>query len=311
MTAQLTRNRAIRAARVFFSGKDILEVKTPKAVRSPALEPYIDAVALSGKNMAAGIYLATSPEFGMKRILAAELGMESAHGIYEIAPVFRDDPAGKHHAVEFTMLEWYRPRCTLNEILHETLDCLAHIVSPPGLPVKIQGPLAICDIRTLFAERGINLDFAHPDTLAQKYLELHGSLPQHLNVTDLAIVCFNLLFDEFILPWLRTQVNPVAVTGYPEVLGALAYTENGVAERAEIYWHGVELANAYREEWRADIIRRRWQDYNTIRSLRGMPVHPVDEALLSGLTAMEGVCGVAVGLERVLAQVYPTQQFLV
>lgn len=311
MTAELIRNRAIRSAREFFSEKNLLEVRTAKVVRSAALEPYIDVVAVAGANVPPGKYLATSPEFSMKKVFAAELSQASAAGIYEIAPVFRDDPAGKNHALEFTMLEWYRRDSALDSILHETVDCMARVASALAEPAKVPGPLVVCDIRTLFAERGLLLDFSDPTCFAKKYEEVYASLPPHLDPTDLSIACFNLLFDMHILPWLKAQENPVAVRGYPEVLGALAYCENGVAERAEIYWHGMELANAYREEWRPDVVARRWEKYNAIRALRGVGVHPVDEALLGGLSAMRGVCGVALGLERLLAQLFPGQNFLV
>lgn len=311
MKAQLIRNRAIRLVRAFFSERNLLEVRTPKVVRSAALEPYIDTIAVSGQNVPAGSYLATSPEFGMKKIFGMELEQNNAPGIYEIAPVFRDDPAGKNHAIEFTMVEWYRKSIPLDTLLHETVDCIAHIASSLGEAQKVPGPLAIFDIRSLFEDQGIKLDFSNPACFAQKYEESHGSLPQHLDSRDLAIVCFNLLFDTHILPWLKSQENPVAVFGYPESLGALAYCDKGVAERAEIYWHGMELANAYREEWRADIARERWEAYNAIRILRGVQPHAVDQNLLLGLPGMQGSCGVAVGLERVLARIFPALNFLV
>jgi lysyl-tRNA synthetase class 2 len=311
MTAQLIRNRAIRAVRDFLSHKNILEVRTPKAVRSAALEPYIDAVALSGQNIPAGMYLATSPEFAMKNIFAAELEQNKAVGIYEIAPVFRDDPKGMNHATEFTMLEWYRRDCTLPEILRETMDCITHLVSELDGSKSMLNRLAIYDIRELFEAQGMRLDFSHQGSIAQKYRVLHGSLPQHLNEADLEIVCFNLLFDEYILPWLKKQQGPVVVSGYPDALGALAYTENSVAERAEIYWQGIELANAYREEWRPDKIAGRWEQYNAIRRLRGVVPHPIDENLLAALPVMQGVCGVAVGLERVLGRIFPALNFLI
>lgn len=305
MNAHSLRNRAIRAARRFFEPRQLLEVRTAKAVTAAAMEPYIDAFALACSRKTTELRLATSPEMAMKKIFAAELENNAgAAGIYEIAPVFRDDPATKNHAKEFTMVEWYKRDCTLHELLDETAGLIAHITAALGHRLPGSG-LRVLDLQSLFAQSGLPLDFADPRCFADAWFERHAAKPHSLNDLDLAIAAFNLLFDEVILPQLRQQSGLCAVSGYPEILGAMAYCENGVAERAEIYLGGIELANGYREEFRPQLVRERWLRYNEIRALRGEPVHTLDEAVLAALPSMQGVAGMALGLERMIVATTP------
>jgi len=306
MNAHTLRNRAVRAARDYFKQRNILEVRTAKAVMAAAMEPYIDAFSLAGSQQKPELRLATSPEIAMKKIFAAEMAENSgAAGIYEIAAVFRDDPATKNHASEFTMVEWYERDCLLAQILQNTADLVCTIAGmleqkPP------ENRLEIYSLQSLFAECGLQLDFADPTCFAKAWSARHGNLPHSLNDLDLAIAAFNLLFDEIILPRLKQESGLCAVYGYPEILGAMAYCENGVAERAEIYLEGVELANGYREEFRPQVVRERWLRYNEIRILRGEAPHTIDEGVLSSLPTLEGVAGIALGLERTLAALATT-----
>lgn len=300
MTPLNLRNRAIRYTRDFFAARQIIEVMTPKAVHSAALEPYIDAVGLTTEQSTESFYLATSPEFALKKIYASELASNTeARGIYEIAPVFRDDRPGKNHAIEFTMVEWYAAETSLDQILRSAASLIAELAKKTsGTPLP--ETFEILTISELFAAAGHGFDLSSQEKTTEKYLSLHTSLPQHLNTMDAAIGCFNLLCDEIVLPVLRAKEHLVAVTDFPEYLGALAYCENGIAERGEIFFRGLELANGYREEWRSEVARERWRRYNEIRKLRGVIPHEIDEDLLEKLPGMRGVGGIALGLERVL-----------
>ncbi|MBN8222183.1 MAG: hypothetical protein J0L53_14760 [Spirochaetes bacterium] len=305
MNPVLLRNRAIRKTRSFFSARGLHEVMTPKAVPSPALEPYIDAVGLTAAQSEEKRFLATSPEFALKKIFRAEMTADNAaRGIYEISSVFRDDRPGKHHALEFTMVEWYEKESHLNAILANAGALIAYLSTELGGTAIAPG-VKIIDLRSRFEETGCAFAFDNETGAVEKYTALHGNLPQHLNSTDAAIACFNLLFDEFILPGLRDETGLVAVSGYPDYLGALAFTANGIAERGEIYYGGLEIANGYREEFRPAVARERWLKYNEIRRLRGVDPHMIDEKLLAELPYMENVAGIAVGLERVLMAIFP------
>lgn len=305
VTPQNLRNRAIRYTRDFFAARRIIEVMTPKAVHSAALEPYIDAVGLTTRQSTGNFYLATSPEFALKKIYAAELAANTeARGIYEIAPVFRDDRPGKNHALEFTMVEWYAAETSLDDILRSAAALIGELAKNTS-GISLPETLEIVKISELFAAAGHAFDLSSEKKTIEKYLSLHASLPQHLNTMDAATICFNLLFDEIVVPLLRAKDHLVAATGFPEYLGALAYCENGIAERGEIFFHGLELANGYREEWRSAVARERWQRYNEIRALRGVNPHAIDDELLAILADMQGVSGVALGLERVLLSLNP------
>jgi len=278
----MTLNEAIRSTRKFFEAQGVIEVRTPKLVRSGAMEPYIDTFNVSGEYLTGAWHLATSPEFSMKKIWHSEMKSDAdAKGIYEISTVFRDDKPGKNHFSEFTMVEWYCRDTTLAEILTMARDLIGHL----GWPLS----LTQIDPRPLLA---------HP---VSRYEKMHHTSPVHLNALDLEISSYNLLFDELLLPKIKQQQGLVAVGPYPQCLAALAYCDNGVAERSEIYYDGLEIANAYREEWRPEIARKTWADYNEIRRLRNLPVHALDEELLAALPSMKGVAGIALGLERLIA----------
>lgn len=305
MNAHILRNRAIRAARDFFRERGILEVRTLKCVSAGAMEPYIDSFGVSGHLSGRIGDLATSPEFAMKKVFAAEMAAApGAHGIYEIAPVFRDDHKGALHAHEFTMVEWYAKNTALADIVSDAvglIEALAHALTGGNTSL----PVSNLTLKDLFSQSGFTPDAENPTAFTDHYRKLHGGLPHHLNTLDCEICCFNLLFDELVLPSLRTIPGLAAVHGFPECLAALAQVSEGIALRTEIYHAGVELANAYQEEDDAEKVRGRWLAYNQIRQLRGVAPHAVDEALLAALPDMKNTAGVAVGLERILIALVP------
>ena len=305
MNAALLRNRAIRIVRAFFETERLAEVRTNRLVPSAAMEPYIDAFSLSGADTTHRGYLATSPEFAMKKIFAAEIQSgENARGIYEIAPVFRDDLPGKHHGAEFTIIEWYTANSSLAEILTQCARLISHLAAE----MRISDFNATMTQFSIIAELEKVIKQPLPvDTFP--YIELYrshfGELPHHVNLLDAEIASFNLLFDTWLLPIIREMPGLVAVSGYPACLAAMARENNGIAKRAEVFYNGLELANAYAEEFDADIIRARWSANNEIRRLRGVAEHAPDEALFASLGAMRDVSGIAVGLERLLSVFFP------
>ena len=305
MTALSLRNQAIRLARSFFQHEQLLEVRTNCIVSAPAMEPYIDAFAVNANDRTQLGHLATSPEFSMKRIFADEIrDAPEARGIYEITPVFRDDRPGKNHAVEFTMLEWYTKDCTLEEILRQSARLIAFLakgLSVTDISAEYDTVHAAKELQRIIKKQLPETNFPY-STL---YRQTFGTMPSHLNALDAEITCFNLLFDSLLLPEIKHRQGLVAVTGYPDCLAAMARVKDREALRSELFYNGLELANAYLEEHEADTIRARWTEYNTIRGLRKLPEHTSDEQLLANLSAMKGVSGVAVGLERLLMVFYP------
>jgi len=305
MNAALLRSRAIRVVRAFFETERLAEVRTNRIVSAPAMEPYIDAFSVTSADASHRGYLSTSPEFAMKKVFAAELqANRDIKGIYEIAPVFRDDHPGKHHAAEFTMIEWYTANISLDEIVLQCGRLVAYLAAKMGIS-DFNGPITHFSITTEF-EKIIAQPLPADEFRYSKLYSRHfGSLPHHFNALDAEIACFNLLFDTWLLPVIRKLPGLVAVSGYPPCVAALSRVNAGLAQRSEVYCDGLEIANAYAEEFDADIIRARWSENNEIRRLRGVAEHAPDEALLASLGAMRDASGIAVGLERLLTVFYP------
>lgn len=300
MKSNLARNRAVRLIRQFFDERKILEVRTPRIVPTGTMEPYMDVLTVEGRLNGVLGTLATSPEISMKKILCKEIQQtKDARGIYEIAAAFRDDRQSALHSPEFTMVEWYRTATTLREITDEAcalIQFLANAFHPEAKNI----PVYSFFLRELFERGGLSLTRAKSFPFSSAYLQKVGSLPHHVNATDGEVACFNLLFDEIVLPQIKRERGLFCLSEFPPALAALSRVEEDRALRTEIYFKGVELANAYQEEDDVQAVKARWHEANTIRRLNGAPVHPIDEEFLECVPEMAGVSGVALGLERVL-----------
>jgi len=273
--------------RQFFAARGVLEVETPilsaGSVPEPAIEPLYTHYHTHAVKQ---LFLQTSPELAMKRLLAAGSG-----AIYQICKVFRDGESGRWHNPEFTMLEWYRPHFTVDELLSEIDALLQLLLQTPELE-KVD----YCDI----FEQHTDLDALHtPLDILQKYVSRFGIDGQHLDRD----VCLQLILSQEIEPYLA-QIHPLAIINFPATQAALArkHPENPLlAERFEIYVRGVELANGFQEltdpleqeqRFEADLVKR--------HALK-QGVYPLDEHFLAALHAgMPPTSGVAIGLDRLL-----------
>jgi lysyl-tRNA synthetase class 2 len=269
--------------------RGILEVETPALSRAGATDPNIHSlrsrVELPDEASGCDIWLHTSPEFPMKRLLAAGSGP-----IYQIARVFRDGEAGRLHQPEFTMLEWYRPGLDHQGLMHEINDLLTTL----GLE-----PAARRTYREAFLDAtGLDPHGVGTDELGarawQQGLRMEG-------IERSAIVEF--LFSTEVAPRLAEQGNTF-IYDYPAEEAALARIRPGtppVAERFELFMAGVEIANGFHELGDADEQRRRFLADNGRRVKLGRVEVPVDERLLDALAnGLPACAGVAVGLDRLL-----------
>ena len=140
VSSQTLKQRAELLAnlRRFFADKGIIEVETPVLAGAPVTDVHIKSLTteISFDNSSKTFYLQTSPEFAMKRLLAA-----NPEPIYQIGKVFRDDPVSKHHNPEFTMLEWYRPGFTLEQLMEEVAELLASLLEIESFPKFSYGEL--------------------------------------------------------------------------------------------------------------------------------------------------------------------------
>lgn len=292
------RARMLADIRRFFQERDVLEVETPVLSRAATVDPAIASFVTRFEGAGGGspfeLFLQTSPEFFMKRLLA-----DGAGAIYQIARVFRNGEAGRRHNPEFTLLEWYRPGFDEHHLMDE-IESLLHAVLPghPLLATAIErityrrlfldhaglDPVEadVVSIRSLLADRGVASPRGMPESDSRPWLDL--------------------VLTHLIEPAIGKRA--LFVHDYPADQAALARIRPGtppVAERFELYLAGWELANGFHELTDASEQRRRFLEENRRRQSAGEPAMPVDEALLQALEAgLPDCAGVALGVDRLL-----------
>lgn len=293
---KLLKRRAELLANVrrFFSVRDVLEVSTPILSSAGPTAPYLDSFStqFSAGNDSKTLYLHTSPEFAMKRLLAGGSG-----AIYQIAKVFRNGELGRQHTPEFSMLEWYRPGFSLADLMNEVDALMQQVI---GLPAAV-----IFTYRDLFLNY-LQLDIHQSDdeTLKQLALERIAGLTADWQ-TD-RDGWLEMLMSEVIEPQFKELKTPVMVTEFPASQAQLAKIEMNtdgqpVARRFELYAGGMELANGYDELCDAAELRQRFELDNKSRQQQGKPPMPTDENLLAAMQSGLPQCsGVALGLDRLL-----------
>jgi elongation factor P--(R)-beta-lysine ligase len=296
------RHRFVRAVRAFFDAAGFIEVETPLAVASPGMEPHLSAFEVaSGQTPPSHrrLYLHTSPEYHMKRVLARHRAP-----IFQLCRCFRDEPASRLHHPEFTMLEWYRPDADYFALMDDCDALLAHLAvtllggAPLALP---EGPVDLssgCERLTVSEAFRRHAGF---DPLALPELETLRAacgasgltVPEHWSWED----AFHFALLERVEPRLG-RGRPTLLRDYPRCLAALSRIVGDHAERFELYVAGHELANAFSELVDASEQRARFQAEQREREALGRPVYPLDEALLDALHQLPPTAGIALGLDR-------------
>ncbi|ALO45080.1 EF-P lysine aminoacylase EpmA [Pseudohongiella spirulinae] len=287
------RQRAAMLAcvRQFFAERGVLEVETPLLCQSSGTDIHLDSIAVE-LNPGAIRYLQTSPEFAMKRLLAAGSGP-----IYQLCKAFRRDECGSRHNPEFSMLEWYRPGFDEQDLMQEVEALLRSCLSVDRLPLH---NFRRSSYRQLFQQH-LSVD---PFKVADNELialarQKTASPSLHLNRDE----ALNLLMAAVIEPQL---LQPVFVTDFPASQAALAQIRRDsdgtlLARRFELFVNGMEIANGYLELTDADEQARRFQADNEVRRQTGLPVYPPDTRLLAALNAgLPDCAGVALGFDRLL-----------
>lgn len=284
----------LRRTRQFFDSHGFLEVETPilsaDTVVDRHLDPFAVDVAGLGGQTPRRLWLQTSPEFAMKRLLAA-----GAEAIYQITRAFRLGEQGPLHNPEFTMVEWYRAG------------------DGPEEGMTLTGQL--CDVllgrgsarRVSYAEAFEQHVGINPHAIATGALvsaaEKHGVAAPASLAHDDRDGWLELLLVERVRPQLGIE-RPAILYDYPASQAALAQIRKGdppVAERFELFVDGVELANGYHELLDADELAHRNQRVNAQRRRDGKPALPTDSRLLAAMRAgLPGSAGVAIGFDRVV-----------
>jgi len=283
--------------RAFFSRLDVLEVDTPMLSPAASTDPALSSFKTSyhGPGAVAGDtrYLHTSPEFPMKRLLAAGSG-----SIYQVCKVFRDGESGVQHNPEFTLLEWYRTGFDHIDLMDEVERLLADIL----LDIMPIDSVHHWCYQDLFNE------IAGIDPFTATPAELKALLQSQHDVTTVGLsdddrdAWLDLAMTHVIEP--RLGEGLVFVRDYPASQAALARLRSAnppVAARFEVYLHGVELANGFHELNDAVEQRQRFEKELDRRSQTGVEVVKLDERFLSALNAgLPDCAGVALGLDRLL-----------
>ena len=279
------------AARHFFAGRGVLEVDVPALSRFAVSDPNIDSLEISAAIAGPStLYLSTSPEYAMKRLLAA-----GYPDIYAIARVFRDGELGRQHEPEFTLIEWYRRDFGLVEMAAETCEFVAAILERPALA---NNPVQLRYREAFQAAAGIDPLAASAAELAT-LADADESLVESLG--DDRDAWLDLLMSMRIAAGFPDDRLTV-VTHYPASQAALARldaNDRTVAQRFEVFLGDMELANGYVELCDADEQRQRFETELHLRRAAGRQAAPIDEPLLAALEhGLPEVAGVAVGFER-------------
>jgi lysyl-tRNA synthetase class 2 len=283
----------LAAARGFFASRAVLEVDTPQVVNFAVTDPQLHSAEV---RWPAGDcrprYLHTSPEYAMKRLLAAGSG-----DIYQLCHVFRGGEQGALHSAEFMLLEWYRLGWSSAALMSEVEGLLRAL-----LGAAAGGAMRVVSYEQAFLEAlGLNPltdpDGAIADCACAQGLE--ASLVRRCGRDEL----LDLLMATQIGPRLGVE-GPVFVHRYPASQAALARLDPAdprVALRFELYLRGVELANGFEELADAAEQRARFMEDQRSRAARGLPVPAIDESLLAALSfGLPACAGVALGMDRVV-----------
>ncbi|MGQ3890058.1 elongation factor P--(R)-beta-lysine ligase [Legionella sp. CNM-1927-20] len=287
ITTLRQRAELIAQIRDFFSRRGYLEVDTPSMARFGITDVYLNNIKATFRGKT--YYLQTSPEYHMKRLLAADSGP-----IFQLARVFRDDELGRWHNPEFTMLEWYQLNIDHHGLMAEVDELLQLILSCSSLIKKTyqQTFLEICDLDPLTASV-TNLKSS------LKNYDLDNVLASDEKDKDQYLF---LLMSHVIEPALAHSDTPVAIYDFPPSQAALAQVHNGVAERFEIYFKGIELANGFHELTDAEMQKERFESDIALRKAKSLERAAMDEYLLSALEVGLPPCsGVALGIDRLVA----------
>jgi len=295
-----------RLIREFFWSENFLEVETPLILRLPGQEPYLSPMPIdihdeTGKKFSG--YLHTSPEYTMKKMLAA--GFEK---IFSLGKCFRDHESfGGTHNPEFTMIEWYRANENMFKLMEDCEMLIKFILDSTS--DKIQNPKS--KIQTNFKFQKISMN-----ELWNKYAQVN--LDKYLTTEAMFELCkqkgykpnesekyedlFFRIFLNEIEPKLA-DLGAVFVYNYPAQMAALARLspeDNRYAERFELYMNGLELANAFSELTDTTEQKKRLIEERELRQKLGKPIYDLDEEFLTALKSMPPAAGIALGVDRLV-----------
>ncbi|TMM41427.1 elongation factor P--(R)-beta-lysine ligase [Colwellia ponticola] len=291
------RAQIISQIRGFFKQRNVLEVETPALSQGTVTDVYLDALSCQYNFLADSsdqhsdtLYLQTSPEFHMKRLLASGYGC-----IYQIAKAYRHEEFGRYHNPEFTMLEWYRIGFDQFDLMSEVAELL-HAV--------LEGNKAL-----FTSYQDIFVKTVSVDPLVANFDELVDVLTKHDKAADWLIemndadLLLQFIFTEIIEPQIGIN-EPQFIYNFPVAQASLAQVcpeDARVAQRFECYYRGIELANGFNELTNANEQLARFKEDNNKRAVQGLVEKPIDKRFIAALSSGLPECsGVALGIDRLI-----------
>ncbi|EPE37841.1 hypothetical protein CF66_2103 [Candidatus Photodesmus katoptron] len=287
------RSTIINNIRAFFSKRSILEVDTPSLSHRTVTDIHLSSFKTSfiGPNYTNGtpIYLITSPEFHMKRLLAAGSG-----SIYQICKSFRNNESGSHNSPEFTMLEWYRVDFNHHQLMDE-VDELLQLILNSRLAERISYQQAFIDALGICPLE---------DPIEQlQQAALRFGLHDSSNLLTNRDMLLQLLFSFAVEKTFDKQV-PIFVYNFPSsqaLLARINANDKRVADRFELYFNGIELANGFYELNNPKEQLARFKHDNLLRIDMGLPSNPIDYHLIDAIqSGLPNCSGVALGIDRLV-----------
>ena len=299
LTWQNAQKRAaiLQQIRQFFSDLNVLEVETPVLSQGTVTDVHLEAfkcrynfLSESTTEQAKPLYLQTSPEFHMKRLLASGYGC-----IFQIAKAFRHEEAGRYHNPEFTLLEWYRLGFDHFQLMDEVAELLKTILN--------------CSESSQVTYQQLFIDHVDIDPLVATREQLLTLLTEHNKLSNWLVVerscdiLLQVIFSEIIEPKIGNDA-PCFVYNFPKSQASLAKIcpdDDRVAQRFECYYRGVELVNGFNELTNAGNQTERFQQDNLQRSELSLLEKPIDKNFISALVHGLPQCsGVALGVDRLI-----------
>ncbi len=274
------RARVLRDVHAFFESRGFMHVDTPSIVPSPGMDTHLATFAVDipkrGRH-----WLATSPEYQMKRVLADHAR------IYQVCRAYRRDEEGHLHNPEFSILEWYRADASVSDVMQDTEQLVARVTG---------GSIRVHDARITTTPPFLRLSVRDA---FERFADVQG--PDMLTMASMDEERFFRLLIDRVEPGIASLQRPVFLVDYPACMASLARKKLGdeaVAERFELYLAGVELCNGFGELVDAAEQRARFEADQRLRGERGQDVYPIDDKLLDALARLPPSAGNALGIDR-------------
>jgi len=307
LTWQNAQKRAeiLQQIRQFFADRNVVEVETPALSQGTVTDVYLDALTCKYKFLAdssaeqsVDLYLQTSPEFHMKRLLASGYGC-----IYSLAKAFRHEEAGKNHNPEFTMLEWYRIGFNQFDLMLEVSELLKSVLD--------------CNDPLFTSYQDIFIKTLSIDPLTASFDELVAVLKKYGKAADWLIdqndpdALLQFIFTDIIEVTIGIN-QPQFIYDFPIAQASLARVSDNdprVAQRFECYYRGIELVNGFNELTDVNEQLKRFEQDNIKRKLQGLEQRPIDEKFIDAIKHGLPQCsGVALGADRLVMLALHSQQ---